>query len=99
MGEQRAGDVDAAAVLRLCDAVRDAIGLLGIPRLEADDLLAHVARAAAAAKTEPIDAVATIAAVKLVRHRLMEVADGPVAAFLTDSAARILGDDFGRLFS
>ena len=99
MGERAAEEVDAAAVLRLCCAVRDAIPLLGIPRTDADDVLAHVARAVKAAEAEPIDSAAAATAVKLVRHRLMEVADGPVAAVLADSAARIVGDGFGRLFS
>jgi hypothetical protein len=99
MGGRGAGEVDAAAVLRLCGAVRDAIPLLGIQPGEADDLRADVMRAAAAAETQPVDTVVAIAAVKLLRHRLMEIADGPVAAVLADSAARIVGDGFGRLFS
>jgi hypothetical protein len=91
--------MDPAAVLQLCGAVRDALPLLGVRDAQADDLLARVAGAVAAVGSRPMDPVAVTAAVKMVRHRLMEVADGPVAAMLADSAARIIGDDVGRLFS
>jgi hypothetical protein len=34
-----------------------------------------------------------------IRYQLVEVADGPIAAFIAHDAARIIGDGIGRLFS
>jgi hypothetical protein len=84
-------------VLRLCRALRDADGLLGLSDLQQVELLALVTRAEqAAAGTDPAGMDAPIRAI---RYLLVEAADGPIAAFMSDAAARIAGDDIGRLFS
>lgn len=37
--------------------------------------------------------------VRALRYLLVEVAEGPISAFMADDAARIIGDGIGRLFS
>ncbi|WP_285473453.1 hypothetical protein [Actinoplanes sp. NBRC 101535] len=62
------------------------------------ELLEHVALAERTATANPMDRAAVIAHVQAIRYRLVEIADGPIAAFMADDAARILGDGIGRLF-
>ncbi len=37
--------------------------------------------------------------VRALRYLLVELADGPISAFMADDAVRIIGDGIGRLFS
>jgi hypothetical protein len=90
----RAGDV-----LSLCRALRDASGLLGLTSSEEVDLLGHVALAERAANTTPVDQTGVEIQLRALRYLLVEVADGPISAFMADDAARIIGDRIGRLFS
>lgn len=89
----------AGDVLRLCRALRDAIGLLGLTSVEEADLLAHVTLAERAATAAPVDKAGVEIQVRALRYLLVEVADGPISAFMADDAARIIGDGIGRLFS
>jgi hypothetical protein len=83
-------------VLSLCRALRDAYGMLGLSDPQHHELLEHVARAEQAATAS--DPTAVDAPVRAIRYLLVEVADGPIAAFMADAAARIVGGDVGRLF-
>jgi len=89
----------AGDVLSLCRALRDAIGLLGLNRSEEADLLGHIALAERAATAAPVDQADVEVQVRALRYLLVEVADGPISAFMADDAARIIGDGIGRLFS
>jgi hypothetical protein len=86
-------------VLSLCAALRDGKDMLGLTAPEKAELLAHVARAEAAATVSPIDSVGVDREVRAIRYLLVEVADGPISAFMADAAAQIVGDGIGRLFS
>jgi hypothetical protein len=88
----------AQEVLSLCRALRDAQGLLGLTGSAQADLLDRVERAESAAAA-PIDRDSMDAQVRAIRYLLVEVADGPISAFMADAAARIIGDGIGRLFS
>jgi hypothetical protein len=88
----------AEDVLSLCRALRDATGLLGMTSSEEADLLGHVALAEQAATTT-VDQTGVEIQLRALRYLLVEVADGPIAAFMADDAARIIGDGIGRLFS
>jgi hypothetical protein len=87
----------AGDVLSLCRALRDATGLLGLTSAEEADLFGHVVLAERAAAA--VDQAHVEVQVRALRYLLVEVAGGPVAAFLADAAARIIGDGVGRLFS
>lgn len=89
----------AEAVLRLCAATWQSIELLAIDDTMTAGLTAHLATAEAAVRREPIDYIKAVAAVRLVRYVLVEASDGPIARALADSAARVLGEDVGGLFS
>ena len=89
----------AGDVLSLCHALRDATGLLGLNSSEAADLLGHVALAERAATAAPVDQTGLEIELRALRYLLVEVADGPISAFMADDAARIIGDGVGRLFS
>jgi hypothetical protein len=91
--------MDVPKVLRLCSAVREAMPLLGVSPQAASDLLAFAAEAERACRLDPPAPSAMQAAVKRIRHQLIESADGPLAAILADSAGRIIGDDIGKIFS
>jgi hypothetical protein len=86
-------------VLSLCEALRQAEGMLGLAFDEKANLLDHVAAAEVAARTAPVDKVRMDAEVRTIRYVLVEVADGPISALMADVAARIVGDGVGRLFS
>jgi hypothetical protein len=87
-------------VLRLCAATHAAMGNLALPASAQADLLACLQAAENAAPSSAVaDADAMMVAVKRVRYVLVEAADGPIAAVLADSAARIVGDGIGRMFS
>jgi hypothetical protein len=85
-------------VLSLCRALRDGKGMLALTEVQQGELLSHVAGAEQAA-TMPSDRRAMDVHVRAIRYLLIEVADGPVSAFMADAAARVLGDGYGRLFS
>jgi hypothetical protein len=85
-------------VLSLCRALRDAGGLLNLSGPQEAELLDHVTRAERAAASATIDPEGMEAPVRAIRYLLVEVADGPIAAFMADAAAQIVGDDIGRLF-
>jgi hypothetical protein len=89
----------AEDVLSLCRALRDATGMLGLDSSGEVDLLEHVALAEQAATTVPVDQTGMEIQLRALRYLLVEVADGPISAFMADDAARIIGDDVGRLFS
>jgi hypothetical protein len=88
----------AGDVLSLCRALRDARGMLGLDQDAEAGLLEQVALAERAASTPPVDRAAVIGHVRAIRYQLVEIADGPISAFMADDAARILGDGIGRLF-
>jgi hypothetical protein len=88
----------AGEVLSLCRALRDAEGMLALTGVQRAELLGHLARAEQAA-TAPTDQRAMDVHVRAIRYLLVEVADGPISAFMADAAARVLGDGYGRLFS
>jgi hypothetical protein len=81
-------------ILSLCRAVRQATSELWLDRASAAELGKHLltAEASASAGTADLDSVRGI------RYILLESADGPLAPFLADAAAQIIGDDFGKLF-
>lgn len=89
----------ADEVLSLCRALRDAKGLLGLTDAQESDLLGHVALAEQSISATPLDFAGVDTQVRAIRYLLVEMADGGVAAFMADAAARILGDGIGRLFS
>lgn len=89
----------ASDVLSLCAAIRDGKDMLGLTGQEQTRLLAHVELAQVAATASPIDSAGVDTHVRAVRYILIEVADGPISAFMADAAAQILGDGIGRLFS
>ncbi len=86
-------------VLRLCRAARDAQNLLHLPAPRVAELLRRAALAESAATSHPIDESEVLAQVRSMRYILVEHADGPIAAFLADSAARTIGDGIGRFFT
>jgi hypothetical protein len=86
-------------VLSLCRALRDATGMLGLRETDEATLFARIALAEDAATATPPDLSQMISHVRAIRYQLIEVADGPISAFMADDAARILGDGIGRLFS
>jgi hypothetical protein len=88
---------ELGAVLSLCRAVRQGIGLLGLDPETTADLAHHLDTAELNATNG--DRLGMISQVKAIRYVLLEVADGPVAPFLADAAALIIGDGFGRIFS
>lgn len=85
-------------VLSLCRALRDGKDMLALTEPEQANLLDRVARAEQAATATPIGYVDMETQVRAIRYLLVEVADGPISAFMADSAAQIIGDDVGRLF-
>ncbi|MEV5695449.1 hypothetical protein [Micromonospora globbae] len=96
-------DADAVAealvdVLRLCRAVRDAQTMLHLPAPRLAELLRCAACAEHAATSHPVDEYEVLAQVRSMRYILVEDANGPIAAFMADSAARIIGDGIGRFF-
>jgi hypothetical protein len=86
-------------VLSLCRALRDAADMLGLNSSEQADLLEHVTLAEQAATCRPVDQAGMEVQARALRYLLVEVADGPISAFMADDAARIVGDGIGRLFS
>ena len=91
--------MDVHEVLRLCSAVREALPVLGADPRSAGQLVAYAADAERACRSDPAATRTALAAVKQIRYLLIEGADGPIAAILADSAASIVGDDIGKLFS
>ncbi|GAA2475615.1 hypothetical protein [Winogradskya humida] len=89
------GDVDAA--LGLTRALRQGIDLLGLNPEVTSELLDHLHAAELSITDE--DRSMLIDHIKAIRYILLEMADGPLAPFLADAAAVIIGDGFGRLFS
>ncbi len=73
--------------------------MLAAPPSIGNDLTEQVEAARAALDLHPDDASRSLPAVRAIRYILVEACDGPMAAILADSAARLLGDDTGRLFS
>ncbi|MEV6487100.1 hypothetical protein AB0M20_00470 [Actinoplanes sp. NPDC051633] len=96
-GGQIAGSPDD--VLSLCRALYDANGMLGLDASGEAELLRQVQLAETAAAFDPADQEAMASALRAIRYQLVEVADGPISAFMADDAARIIGDGIGRLFS
>lgn len=88
-----------ADVLRLCGAVRDAQAMLNLPAPRLAELLTCAALAEHAATFHPVDESEVLSQVRSMRYILIEDADGPIAAFMADSAARIIGDGIGRFFT
>jgi len=86
-------------VLSLCRALRDGVAMLGLSKSQQAELLQQVTRAERAATAQPIDGTTVDAAVRSMRYLLVEVADGPIAAFMADAAAEIIGDGIGKMFS
>ncbi|WP_148062103.1 hypothetical protein [Micromonospora aurantiaca] len=78
--------------------MRDAQTMLHLPAPRLADLLGCAAGAERAATSHPVDESEVLAQVRSMRYILVEDADGPIAAFMADSAARIIGDGIGRLF-
>ena len=98
MHEGPAADT-AEKVLSLCKAVRDAKAMLQLTETQQMELVACVARAERAASSDPVDHAGIGTEVRAMRYILVEVADGPISAFMADAAAQIIGDGIGRLFS
>jgi hypothetical protein len=94
-GEKNSDELDA--VLSLCRAVRQGIGLLGLDARTTADLVHHLDTAELNATGG--DRPGMISQVKAIRYVLLEAADSPVAPFLADAAALIIGDGFGRVYS
>jgi hypothetical protein len=92
-------EATAGQVLSLCSAARDAKDMLALTGEERANLLEHVVRAEAAAVAVPVDLASMDAQVRAISYILVEVADGPISAFMADAAAQIIGDGIGRLFS
>ena len=71
--------------------------MLGLEPDTTADLLHHLESAEVNATSD--DRPRMIDEVKAIRYVLLEAAQGPVAPFLADAAALIIGDGFGRIFS
>jgi hypothetical protein len=95
--EGERNDDELTAVVSLCRAVRQGVDLLSLDFESCTDLLHHLDIAELSANGD--DRAVMIDQVKAIRYVLLEVADGPVAPFLADAAALIIGDGFGRIFS
>ena len=89
----------AAEVLSLCRAVRDARNMLSLSDAQFQNLVGHVAAAEQSATSAPLKQDELLSHVRAMRYILVEVADGPIAAYMADAAAQIIGDGVGRLFS
>jgi hypothetical protein len=81
-------------VLHLCRALRQAVPALYLDPVSERHLLGHLS----AAETAAADGEADLNSVKAIRYILLESADGPLAPFMTDAAAQIVGDGFGKIF-
>jgi hypothetical protein len=95
MGDGSRGGI-AEEVLSLCRALREAQDLLG---LSDPSLLLEQVSLAERSAAVPVTDVELRRRVRAIRYVLVEVSDGPIAAFMADKAARIVGDGVGRLFS
>lgn len=84
-------------VATLCHAVRQATDQLWLDASVAGELQRHLEIAEQAAG-KGTDVTAMLDALKVIRYHLLESADGPLAPFLADAAAQIIGDGHGRLF-
>jgi hypothetical protein len=91
--------VSPDAVIRLCDAVRTSAILMVADEPARVDLLSVAEVARAAVTADPIDHDEVLTSVRRIRYILIEAGDGPIAAIMADSAARILGDDIGTIFA
>ena len=95
---ERAIAGSADDVLSLCRALRDATGMLGLSVEGQSELLTRVELAEKAAMATPIDLPGIATQMRAIRYQLVEIAHGPISAFMADDAARIIGDDIGKLF-
>jgi hypothetical protein len=93
------GQLVPQLMLRFCAAVDDAMPVLGLDVSAQHILGLHLIAIRAAAGSDPPNVPAALNAIRMVRQLLIENADGPVAAVLADSSAKIIGDGVGKLFS
>ncbi|WP_412541290.1 hypothetical protein R8Z50_01350 [Longispora sp. K20-0274] len=86
------------SAVRFAAAVREAVPDLALDVDSRTRLYGLIVDLEFQLKFEPDGASGISSAVKPIRYLLVEVAQGPVAAVLADSASRLVGDDTGRLF-
>ena len=82
----------------LCLALDQAAPLLALQDSDARAFHQQIDRLRAQTATAEPDRVAIVATLKAIRHLLLESADGPLAPFLCDSVATLIGDGHGKLF-
>jgi hypothetical protein len=94
------GDADGRRtdVVELCAAVRQALDDLYLDEAGRSQITNDVAAAERLAQDKSSTAAQLAEAVRPVRYLLLEMAQGPLAPFLADAAAQIIGDGHGRLF-
>ncbi|MFI7543762.1 hypothetical protein [Actinoplanes sp. NPDC049599] len=97
MGVQR-GDRNFRDVMQLCAAIRQAEGVLFLDGETAIQLRQHLAVIDEALIEGRFGEAQLVSSLKAVRYILMESADGPIAPFLADSVATIVGDGHGKIF-
>lgn len=85
-------------VLGLCAALRQAIDELGLDESGKQHLLEQLTILERMARNPSVSTGDLHQAVKFVRYILLETAVGPLAPFLADAAALIVGDGHGRMF-
>ena len=97
MGVQR-GDRNFRDVMRVCAAIRQAESILFLDGETAIQLRQHLAIIDDSLLKGHFGEAQLVSSLKAVRYILMESADGPIAPFLADSVATIIGDGHGRIF-
>jgi hypothetical protein len=85
-------------VLELCAALRQAVDELGLDESAKQYLLEQLTILEGMARNPSVSTGDLHQAVKVVRYILLETAVGPLAPFLADAAALIIGDGHGRIF-
>lgn len=85
-------------VLGLCAALRQAVDELGLDESAKQHLLEQLTILERMARNPSVSTGDLHQAVKVVRYILLETAVGPLAPFLADAAALIVGDGHGRIF-
>jgi hypothetical protein len=92
--DQTRGRDQRDEILKLCLALRQAVRDLWLDPVSELELVGLLSAAETAAAEEKTD----LDSVKAIRYILLESADGPLAPFMADAAARIIGDGFGKIF-
>ncbi|MEU8606445.1 hypothetical protein AB0C29_00330 [Actinoplanes sp. NPDC048791] len=97
MGVQQ-GDRDFDNVLSVCTAIRQAEKLLFLDDKYATELGQHLTTIDDLIAEGCLDRARAITTLKAIRYLLIESSSGPVAPFLIDSLATVIGDGHGKIF-